>query len=221
MIRIKHKTTGEVLLEVDSDTLRYADLRDANLQGADLRGADLEGANLRGTDLRNVDLEFANLQGADLRGASLRGADLWRADLRSANFYGANLEGVIGIWLGASTTKRGDRKMSERKFFDDTTYAEPAVFLDHATNRLWHGPVNPDGNLHWGKLEGFSNADGSPIFVYCASELPDGDYIRIETKPPKSRDELFQDLLDAIDNCVGVCIDEEWRKVNEARERLR
>jgi len=30
-----------------------------------------------------------------------------------------------------------------------------------------------------------------------------------------------QKLLDAIDNCVGVCIDEELRKVNEAREALR
>jgi hypothetical protein len=113
--------------------------------------------------------------------------------------------------------------MSERKFFDDTTYAEPAVFLDHATNRLWHGPVNPDGNLHWGKLEGFSSADGSPIFVYCASELPDGDYIRIETKPPKSRDELFQDLLDAIDRATEVLGSNNpyYNDIRQKREALR
>jgi len=113
--------------------------------------------------------------------------------------------------------------MSERKFFDDTTYNNPAMFLDHATNRLWHGPINPDGNLHWGKLEGFLDADGSPIFVYCASELPDGDYIRIETKPPKSREELVQDLLDAVDDVLKhnpVMAKTSWRCIQEVRDAL-
>jgi len=134
-----------------------------------------------------------------------------------ASLRGANLEGAIGIKLDTSTEE--GRAMSERKFFDDTTYDNPAMFLEHATNRLWHGPVNPDGNLHWGKLEGFLDADGSPIFVYCASELPDGDYIRIETKPPKSREELVQEFPSLFDEYVSGKIS--WTDLVKAREALR
>ena len=61
MIEIKH-TDGRVLVTVDADTLRGADLRGANLRGADLRGTNLSGADLR----------WANLSGADLRWADLR-----------------------------------------------------------------------------------------------------------------------------------------------------
>lgn len=38
-IEIKHKVTGKVLLKVEAETLRGADLRGANLSEADLRGA--------------------------------------------------------------------------------------------------------------------------------------------------------------------------------------
>ena len=108
-MQIKHKTTGEVIREVEGDTLRGANLRWANLRGADLswadlRGANLRGANLRGADLRGADLSWAdlswanlrgaNLRGADLRGANLRGADLRGANLRGANLRGANLRGA-------------------------------------------------------------------------------------------------------------------------------
>ena len=58
-MKIKHRTTGETLLEIEF-------LRDANLIGADLRGADLIGADLRGADLRGADLRDANLIGANL-----------------------------------------------------------------------------------------------------------------------------------------------------------
>jgi uncharacterized protein YjbI with pentapeptide repeats len=51
MIEIKHKQTGEVLLRVDAEVLKGADLRGADLQGADLRGANLEEANLQKADL--------------------------------------------------------------------------------------------------------------------------------------------------------------------------
>lgn len=55
-MEIKHKLTNEVLLTIECDSLRGADLRYADLLQANLRCADLQGANLQG----------ANLQGADL-----------------------------------------------------------------------------------------------------------------------------------------------------------
>ena len=75
MIEIKHKD-GRVLVTVQGDTLREANLRGADLREADLRWEDLHGANLRGADLREADLRWADLRGADLRWADLRGADL-------------------------------------------------------------------------------------------------------------------------------------------------
>ena len=60
-MEIKHKITGEVLLTIEGDTLREADLRGADLRWADLREADLRGANLRWADLRGADLQGADL----------------------------------------------------------------------------------------------------------------------------------------------------------------
>jgi len=103
-MEIKHKLTGEILINLCGADLREADLRGANLYGVDLREANLRGANLsgvdlretdlRGTDLRETDLYGANLYGVDLRGANLSGVDLRGADLRGANLYGANLSGA-------------------------------------------------------------------------------------------------------------------------------
>ena len=89
-------TSGELILETESQDLRGADLRGADLRhadlrGADLRSADLRGANLRGANLRGADLIYANLRGADLRSANLRGADLIYANLSGANLRGADL----------------------------------------------------------------------------------------------------------------------------------
>ena len=74
-------TSGELILEIDSESLRHADLRHADLRHADLRYSDLRYSDLRGADLRysdllGVDLRHANLLGADLRDANLRDADL-------------------------------------------------------------------------------------------------------------------------------------------------
>ena len=100
MIEIKNRWTCKLILTINTNNLRGADLEGANLRGADLyradlyranlRGANLEGANLREADLYRADLEGANLRGANLEGANLEGANLYRADLR-----GANLEGEI------------------------------------------------------------------------------------------------------------------------------
>jgi hypothetical protein len=61
MVEIKDRH-GRVLVTVDADTLRGANLSGANLSGADLSWANLSGA----------DLSWANLGGANLRWANLR-----------------------------------------------------------------------------------------------------------------------------------------------------
>jgi len=95
-VKVFHRVTGDLILEVPADNLRGADLRGADLRGADLRGADLGGADLRGADLYGADLGGADLYGADLGGANLygadlRGANLYRADLYRADLYRADL----------------------------------------------------------------------------------------------------------------------------------
>ena len=71
-------------------------------------------------------------------------------------------------------------------------------------------------NVHADTLKGADLAGAN----LSGADLRGAIGLSIETNASKSRDELVQDLLDAIDNCVGVCIDEEWRKVNEARKAL-
>ena len=64
-------TSGELILETESQDLSGSDLRHANLRGSDLRGVNLSGANLRGADLI-----YSNLSGADLIVLQM---DLWTA----------------------------------------------------------------------------------------------------------------------------------------------
>ena len=98
-MKIKHKITGTVLIEVRNANLRNADLGGADLGnaylgGADLRNADLRNANLGGADLRNADLGNAYLGNADLRNADLGNAYLGNADLRNADLGNAYLGGA-------------------------------------------------------------------------------------------------------------------------------
>ncbi len=85
-IIIRHKITGEILLEVGK----------ANLIGANLEEAYLVGANLEGANLKWANLEGANLEGANLEGAKLVGANLEEANLEEANLEGANLRCIVG-----------------------------------------------------------------------------------------------------------------------------
>jgi len=111
MIKILNKN-GELLLSVDVDTLRGAnlsctDLRGANLSCTDLSGSNLSCANLSGTDLSCTNLSCTDLRGANLSGTDLSGANLGGANLRGANLGGANLSGAnLG---GANTDLVGDR----------------------------------------------------------------------------------------------------------------
>ena len=93
-MEIKHKITDEVLLTIEGDSLKGADLQYTNLQGADLQGANLQGANLQGANLLMANLRGVNLQGANLRGVNLQGANLLMANLRGVNLQGANLQGA-------------------------------------------------------------------------------------------------------------------------------
>ena len=86
-MKILHRYTKEVLLEVEG-----ANLERANLIGADLIEADLGGANMGGADLGGADLGGANLGGANLGGANLEGTNLREANLGGANLRGADLE---------------------------------------------------------------------------------------------------------------------------------
>ena len=65
MTLIRHKETGQLLLEVPGDTLAGADLVRVVLLCADLHGADLRGAKLRGADLCQADLRGTVLDEAD------------------------------------------------------------------------------------------------------------------------------------------------------------
>ena len=103
MIVIRNKFTDEIILEMERDTLKGADLISVDLRHADLRHADLRHADLRHADLRGANLYAANLFGAnlieaDLGGANLKGADLTDADLIDANLIDADLRNTQGIY---------------------------------------------------------------------------------------------------------------------------
>jgi uncharacterized protein YjbI with pentapeptide repeats len=114
MIQIKHRSTGNVIKEVDATSLVYANLRGADLkrvnlqdtvlhhvdlQYANLFGADLRDANLQYANLQHVDLQRANLQHADLRYANLQHADLRDVDLQYADLRNADLQGIDIRWV--------------------------------------------------------------------------------------------------------------------------
>jgi len=59
-----------------------------------------------------------------------------------------------------------------RTFKDETTYEEPAMWVD-SKNQLWKGPLNPDGTVHFAKFHGFTENEQEPIWVLQSSECPD------------------------------------------------
>ena len=48
--------SGEIIFEIDKESLVGADLKGVNLKNASLEGANLEGVNLEGADLVNAEL---------------------------------------------------------------------------------------------------------------------------------------------------------------------
>ena len=93
-------TSGELILETESQDLIYSNLSSADLSGADLRHVDLLGADLRYSDLRGADLRYSDLLGVDLRHANLLGADLRDANLRDADLIVLQMD----LWTAYITT---------------------------------------------------------------------------------------------------------------------
>ena len=118
-------TSGELILETESQDLIYSNLSSADLRHADLRGAHLRGANLSGADLRG-----ANLRGADLIYSNLSGANLRSADLRHANLSGADLIVLqMDLWTSYITTNHirigcQSHTLSEWENFTDEEISE-------------------------------------------------------------------------------------------------
>ena len=110
--------------------------------------------------------------------------------LKGADLAGANLSGADLMWANLT----------------DANLSGANLWGADLTDANLTGADLTDANLKGANLSG--------------ADLRGAIGLSIETNASKSRDELVQDLLDAIDNCVGVCIDEEWRKVNEARKAL-
>lgn len=113
MVKILHKDTAEVLLNVPGNSLRGATLAGAQLAGADLSGMDLAHAVMRGSDLQGAVLDKAEmigacLDGANLTQASLVGANLSDATLRKARMRRARLNGCqmrLAQLAGADLTR--------------------------------------------------------------------------------------------------------------------
>ena len=93
-------TSGELILETESQDLIYSNLSGADLRSADLRHVDLLGADLRYSDLRGADLRYSDLLGVDLRHANLLGADLLDANLRDADLIVLQMD----LWTAYITT---------------------------------------------------------------------------------------------------------------------
>jgi len=93
-IEIRHKNSNGIILTVEADSLRNANLQDADLRHANLQDADLQDANLYNANLYNANLYNANLRGANLRNAYLQGANLQNADLQYADLRDSDLHGL-------------------------------------------------------------------------------------------------------------------------------
>ena len=104
VITVRHRETGESLLEWPGDTLAGAELPNAVLLYADLHGANLAGADLRGADLCQADLRGAVLDGANLAGADVTLANLAGASFRNAILADARLQAVTLDLSGPART---------------------------------------------------------------------------------------------------------------------
>ena len=174
---------GEVLHEIESESLSAANLRGANLRRADLRGADLGEADLRGANLSEADLVGANLREAnlveanlveaDLRGADLRRADLREAELRGANLSGANLRGADLPAL-KQIEKAGIRAAICEKVCESHDTLEMSRWHTCETVHCiagWTVTLHPQGRL----LESIygTSAAAALILHVCEGEVPD------------------------------------------------
>lgn len=131
MIQIKNRYTGDVILEIEGDTLVAANLRNADLSNADLSNADLRNANLRDADLRNADFWKA---------------DLWKADLRKSDLSGCKMP-IYCKWPVAYLLVQGDQSVIRIGCIEKTIAEWDAWFAgtdQYETPRTLDGKANPD-----------------------------------------------------------------------------
>ena len=157
---IKHRYSGAVLFEMETDSLKLcveeALKSEADLSGADLSGADLSEADLCRADLRGADLIGANLSGADLCEADLIGANLSWADLSGANMSVANMSGANLSRADLSRANLSGADLSEA----DLSRAN----LSGAKNLVKIMGVEP-GNVCWKRFETGLNNNGYQYHV--------------------------------------------------------
>ena len=101
MVRILNKD-GQLLAEIEGDSLRNAMLANKYLKGAQLAGQDLTGANLDDANLSQANLTGAIFEGASFENTQLIEADMSQSKLDGAQFRGAqfekaNLENVSAV----------------------------------------------------------------------------------------------------------------------------
>lgn len=101
-------TTGQILFELDDDTLAGKDLRGVDLRNAELKGEDLACAKLQGANLQSADLRYADLREADFSGANLQRAGLQVANARHAIFRNTTLR-----WANLRDMNLRDADMSQ------------------------------------------------------------------------------------------------------------
>lgn len=90
MITIRNMS-GDIIKEIDADSLQHVNLKNECLAYANLESADLTHANLL-----NAILQHANLKNANLQNANLKSADLTNSNLEGVNLKNANLRFIIG-----------------------------------------------------------------------------------------------------------------------------
>ena len=147
MIEIRSHYTGIVLLTLDADSLKGANLSDAQLKHASLLHADLSGANLSNADLSGAILYEADLSGANLKDACLAESFLNSACMKDVTLIGANLARANLSYADLSGANL-DRAYLQRAYFLHTdltntflgnTRGSEAVFACCATLHLARG----------------------------------------------------------------------------------
>jgi uncharacterized protein YjbI with pentapeptide repeats len=88
---IKHRTTGEVLRRLRTQSLADAQLAGAELLYAALPQAELAGADLRGVDFSNADLRRADGRGTDWTAAAVINVDLQESTLSRSRWVDARV----------------------------------------------------------------------------------------------------------------------------------
>jgi hypothetical protein len=215
-IKIKRKTTGEVIFSGDFESIKQCaeaaakvktDLSGADLSGADLRGAYLSGAYLRGADLRGADLSGAYLRGADLSGADLRGADLRGAYLSGAYLSGADLSGAYlsGAYL---SSVRSDFLSEVLKLPNELEFLRDAL-----TAGKVNGSTYSDGEC--GCLAG-TLAIAKGIKHYRGAPIKNGLTFQADSSSPREQFFLLIRLGDTPEKNPACKIALEW--TNEAIE---